>query len=357
MTSLKQLLSSRGHVAPATSILIAINVVVFLAMLWSGAGLWHTSNGVQLIWGANFGPATEDGEWWRLGSAMFLHFGVLHLVMNMWALWDGGQLVEQIFGTRRFLFLYLVSGLTGNLFSLVLHSGPVVSGGASGAIFGIYGALLSYLWLQRKFSTQANYRWLFWGVLAFSLLTISFGFFVSGIDNAAHSGGVISGLLCGLFLMPETGEPWGHEGVLRKIAAAGLVMLVGLLVVFRPEPAYFLRDELRLRQEIGQFLRNDAEISSEWERILREGSQGGVSFDELAQQIDHQVFHRYSENFDELSAQPKNTALPSAFAFDQLVRYAERRRDASRALVEGLREKDPVRIQQALDQAKVSRQK
>src|SRR4051794_15725661 len=95
--------------APATAGLIALNVVVFGVMLFYGAGLWHAPNEVQLTWGANFGPATQDGQWWRLATAMFLHFGVVHLGMNMWALWDCGRIVERLFGSTRLLAIYLAS--------------------------------------------------------------------------------------------------------------------------------------------------------------------------------------------------------------------------------------------------------
>ena len=132
-----------------TLLLIAGNLIVFGLMLNAGAGLLHSNNGVQLAWGANFGPATQDGQWWRLGSALFLHFGLIHIVMNLWALWDGGQLVERIYGHLRFILIYFASGLFGNLLSLVVQGNEAVSGGASGAIFGIYGALLIFLWRER----------------------------------------------------------------------------------------------------------------------------------------------------------------------------------------------------------------
>ena len=108
----------RAPVPPMTRLLITLNVLVFVVMLFGGAGFWHSPNTVQLTWGANFAPATADGQWWRLASAMFLHFGALHLGMNMLALWDGGKLVERMFGALRFVVIYLVSGVGGNLLGI-----------------------------------------------------------------------------------------------------------------------------------------------------------------------------------------------------------------------------------------------
>ena len=121
MQSFHQVLKQRLPNVTLTKLLIAINLLVFAAMLVGGAGFWHSPNGIQLTWGANFGPATQDGEWWRLFTAMFLHFGAMHLVLNCYALWDAGQLAERMYGHGRFLAIYLLSGLGGNLLSFVVQ--------------------------------------------------------------------------------------------------------------------------------------------------------------------------------------------------------------------------------------------
>lgn len=353
MSSLNDQLCLRLPQLRITPLLMAVNVLVFAAMLLSGAGLWHSQNGVQLAWGANFGPATQDGEWWRLASAMFLHFGLLHLALNMWALWDGGQWVERMYGHFRFAAIYFVAGLAGNLLSLVIHQGHAVSGGASGAIFGLYGALLSYLWLERSQIQRGEFRWLFWAAVGFSVVSIAFGFMVPGIDNAAHIGGLIGGLLMGVLIKPEAGAV---DRSLRMKWAAGLVFVafVGVMVVNIPQLAYRWSDEKQVQREIGEFLQEDAAISRAWESIMRQGQRKGASFEELADVIESVVADRYEHSFEELSALPRDANLPSALAAERVTRYAEQRRDASRAMVEGLRAKDRVLIEKALEQARQS---
>jgi rhomboid protease GluP len=336
-----------------TPLLMAANVLVFGAMLLSGAGLWHSQNGVQLAWGANFGPATQDGEWWRLGSAMFLHFGLLHLALNMWALWDGGQWVERMYGHFRFVVLYFAAGLAGNLLSLVVHAGQAVSGGASGAIFGLYGALLSYLWLERSRIQRGEFRWLFWAAIGFSVVTIVFGLMIPGIDNAAHIGGLIAGLLMGVLIKPNAGVVAMPQRT-KLIAGLGLVVLVGLMMASVPQRAYRWSDEKHVQREIGEFLQEDAAITRAWESIMQQGQRKGASFEELADVIESVVADRYEHSFEELSALPHDTNLPSALAAERLTRYAGQRRDASRAMVDGLRAKDRMQIQKALEQARQS---
>ena len=355
MTSLYDQLRLRMPQLRITPLLIAANVIVFVAMLFNGAGLWHSQNGVQLAWGANFGPATQDGQWWRLGSALFLHFGLLHISLNMFALWDAGQWVERMYGHFRFAVIYFSAGLAGNLLSLVIHAGHAVSGGASGAIFGLYGALLSYLWLERSRIHRGEFRWLFWAAIGFSMATIVFGFLIPGIDNAAHIGGLIAGLLMGVLLVKSEEQ----DLVIRRrgqwFSGGALVLLVGGMVARIPEPAYRWSDEKQVRQEIGEFLQQDAAISRAWESLLMQGRRKGVSFDELADVIESVVVERYEHSFEELSSLPQDTRLPSAQTAEHLRNYAEQQRDASRAMVEGLRARDRKQIQKALEEARKSR--
>lgn len=340
---IQELLRRRVPKTPVTVSLIAINCLVFLAMLANGAGLWHSQNAVQLAWGANFGPATQDGEWWRLGTAMFLHFGALHLLLNMWALWDGGHFVERMFGHARFVAIYFLSGISGSLLSLVSHQGSAVSGGASGAIFGVYGALLIFLWRERRHLHPNEFRWLFWGATGFAAVTIVLGLLIPGIDNAAHGGGLLAGLLGGLILARGLDRNETAARYPRLIAGGLLALALAALIANIPAPAYRWRDEALARKEISDFIKGDAIIGRAWQDIVNDGRRGSASFGELADRIDTAIGDRYDESFEHLSRLSGDPALPSAPALEKLRRYAEARRDASRSLAVELRSKDAGR--------------
>jgi rhomboid protease GluP len=333
-----------------TNGLIAANAIVFVVMLGFGAGLWHSGNNVQLAWGANFGPATKDGEWWRLGSALFLHFGLFHLAFNMFSLWDGGRLVERMYGPARFVLIYFCSGLVGNLLSLIAQGDRAVSGGASGAIFGVYGALMVFLWRERGRLDPSEFKWMFWAAVGFSVVSIGLGLQVTGIDNAAHIGGLIGGTLAGAALNPPQ-SPAQRGGPGRWLAAGALLVGTALLVGNIPAPRYRWSEEVQARGGINQFLSQDARIRARWGAILHHARQQEASFDEIAGRIESEISGPYAQSFEQLSNLHLDAAAPSAAALQSLRDYAEVRRDASRALVEGLRAKDSQQIQQALELA------
>jgi rhomboid protease GluP len=345
-TLIERLRAARRFV-PATYALIAANVVLFLAMMSLGAGLGLSANGIHLAWGASFGPATQDGQWWRLASAMFIHFGILHLAFNMWALWDAGQFVERLFGTARFVTIYAASGLAGNILSLALQGNRAVSGGASGAIFGVFGALLIALWHDRRQLHAAEFRWLFGGAAVFAAASIGFGVFVAGIDNAAHLGGLAGGTLLAIALYrPSEGRAGSAWNV--RLAALGVLAaaIVGLLAAM-PAPRYRWSEELEAQQEIRHFIQQESVISNEWNGLLAEERKGELSFDQLANRIDADIATRYADSFAELSRLPDDSRVPSAGTVRLLREYAQVRSEQSRELAEGLREGDAARIGKA----------
>src|SRR5207302_10180954 len=127
---------------------IVINILVFLVMALNRISPIHPTTDQMLHWGAQFGPFTLGGQWWRLFSSMFLHNGIIHLGLNMWCLWNLGLLAESLFGRWTFLAIYLATGVGADLFSLSWNASRV-SSGASGAIFGLAGALITGLYFAR----------------------------------------------------------------------------------------------------------------------------------------------------------------------------------------------------------------
>ena len=346
--ALTDLMRSKPREVPVTSALLAINLVVFAVMLVFGAGLWHSANGVQLAWGANFGPATQDGQWWRLFTAMFIHFGLIHLALNMFALWDIGRLVERLFGRTRYVLLYVGSGIIGNLLSLVLQGNQAVSGGASGAIFSLYGALLVFLWRERKQVEAGEFRWLFGGSVLFISLMLGMGFAMPGIDNAAHGGGLLAGILLGHVLL----QPWTPHSATRPLSralTAGLTACtLAALVLHIPQPKYLFGEELRARAAIEQFVNTDRALRERYETLVGSGLKGAASFDAVAGGIDGNVAAGYERSFEQLQAASPNSDAPSAQTLQQLQSYANAQAQAARDVAQGFRSKDPERIKKAL---------
>ena len=182
-----------------TPTLILANTVVFLAMALVTKNLMEPPVNAMIQWGANFGPRTMHGEWWRLLTSMFLHFGPLHLACNMWALWNLGQLVERLVGNVGFLILYLAAGLLGGLASLAWNP-EIASAGASGAVFGVSGGLIGFLALRRDSIPMPILQSLQSSMASFVGFNVLFGIMIPNIDMACHLGGLIGGVFCGLIL-------------------------------------------------------------------------------------------------------------------------------------------------------------
>ena len=227
----------------ATSALIAVNVALYFlswyltqtaasAELASAPGMGGIRGDVLVRLGGKFGPLMYTGQWWtgqwwRLVTAMFLHAGLLHIGMNMWCLVDLGPAVESLFGSAKFLVIYLVTGVVGFLLSL-WWSPYGVSIGASGAVLGLVGVLIGASFhhggLGKAYRGQL-WRWV--------MYIFVFGLFFS-VDNAAHAGGLLSGLVLG-YAIPE-GEPetrasenlWNALAVLSVLVIAGSFVLMAL---------------------------------------------------------------------------------------------------------------------------------
>lgn len=182
----------------ATAALIGLNLAVFTLMVVAGTGLLRPTGGQIVNWGGNYGPLTLGTQWWRLLTSIFVHIGLLHLVVNMWCLYQLGSLAEKLYGGWSFLLLYLLTGLAGSIAS-ISRSTSVASAGSSGAIFGLAGALITSLCFGKLPISRRNLVIALGSLLAFAGYNLAYGFLKGGIDNGAHVGGLICGLLIGAF--------------------------------------------------------------------------------------------------------------------------------------------------------------
>lgn len=187
--------------------LVAINCIIFL--LLAAANLSFSSFSPQSLYylGVNFSPWVEQGQWWRLLSSVFLHFGLMHLAFNSISTLFLGRLLEDFVGRRIFLLVYLLTGIAGSLASFNFNK-EVFSAGASGAVFGILGLFITIL-LANVLPKDVRNRWLKdIGVLL--VINAAIGFFAP-VDNAAHIGGLIAGALLGVVLLPLMKRRWLAE--------------------------------------------------------------------------------------------------------------------------------------------------
>ncbi|WP_188206160.1 rhomboid family intramembrane serine protease [Alkalibacillus aidingensis] len=194
-----------------TFVLIALNLVIFALLERNGSS---TDTFHLIDWGAKFNPAIANGEWWRIITSMFLHIGALHLFMNMLALFFLGDVAEKIYGTKRFLFIYFTAGVFGGVASFATND--AVAAGASGAIFGLFGALLFF---------GVHYRDLFFKTIGSSLLiivaiNIVFGFTIPQIDNGAHLGGLIGGFFAAQIVhLPK------KKDIMKQVVAIVIIVI------------------------------------------------------------------------------------------------------------------------------------
>lgn len=166
-----------------TYVLIAINIIIFAV----GLLLNLSDDFINLF--ANYGPLVTSGQYYRLFTSMFLHGNVLHIAFNMYALYLLGTQAEGFFGKTKFLIIYILSGLSGSLLSILLNQ-VAVSVGASGAIFGILGALLYFGYNYRVYLGNTLVR----EILPVIMINLLLGFMMTGVDNFAHIGGLVAGI-------------------------------------------------------------------------------------------------------------------------------------------------------------------
>lgn len=218
---------------PVTTVLVGLNVLVFLLMVLSGASFTKPEFQQLVKWGADYGPLTFGAhQYWRTLTSNYVHFGILHIAVNMWCLWNLGMLVERIFDRWTYVLLYTACGIGGSILGLWVHP-TAVEAGASGAIFGIADALIAALYLGRLPVPPSALKATLKSLVLFAAYNLFFGL-LPGISNAAHVGGLITGLGLGASLAPRlTAPPDERNSWRRWIFIVAAVLLFALFQVVR----------------------------------------------------------------------------------------------------------------------------
>ncbi len=197
-----------------TYFLLGINIVIFLLLELNGSS---KSTETLIRFGAKYNPAIiENGEWWRIISSMFLHIGFLHLFMNMFAVYYLGIAVERIYGSIRFIIVYFLAGIGGGLASFAFTTN--ISAGASGALFGLFGALLFFGLTHKKIFFQTMGK----SLLIIIGINLVFGFMVPQVDNGAHLGGLITGFIASAIL---------HLPGMKKVSMQFLAFILYVVII------------------------------------------------------------------------------------------------------------------------------
>jgi membrane associated rhomboid family serine protease len=318
-----------------TIVLAAANIGAFLLSLSAGADPMAPTPDQIFALGGNFGPATLDGDWWRLVTSMFLHYGVLHIAMNMVGLIDGGRHVERLYGRAAFLALYLFAGVAGSLVSAL--PGKAVSAGASGAIFGIFGAWGAYLLFHRDKIDKELLAKQSKGLLIFLAYNIWFGLTAEGIDMRAHLGGLGAGFVAGLILASD------KQYVARVVAIfVGAVVVVGVTatgVVPKPQANVLLASA---KADIEKFAKIESRALDRYNQLVKDDK---LTQEEIANIIELEILPVWREG--------KTLVWSIGHLPDKmntnLRAYIETREKAWVAMVAALRKNDQAGLAEAMN--------
>jgi membrane associated rhomboid family serine protease len=215
-----------------TPLLVYINMAVFLLMVISGVNFLLPDNESLIRWGANFRPITLEGQWWRLITNFFLHIGIMHLLLNMYALLYIGLLLEPYLDKAKFIAAYFLTGIIASITSLYWHD-LTISAGASGAIFGMYGVFLAML--TTNIIDKSSRKALLTSIGIFVGYNLLYGT-KGGIDNAAHVGGLLSGFIIGYAFYPSLKKPASTKLEYAAIAILAVVVFSTSFMVYHKIP-------------------------------------------------------------------------------------------------------------------------
>jgi rhomboid protease GluP len=330
-----------------TPTIIVVNVAVFVAMAW----VFHSVTGfipLQLAaWGGNSGALDVQGQWWRLLSYQFLHANIVHLGLNMWVMWSVGRLTERLYGSFALLFIYLSSGALAGLASIVWNP-DIVSVGASGSIFGVFGALLALLFLSQDEVPMPVLRyWL--PITLFVAFNLVSGFREPGIDNAAHVGGLFAGVSIGAIMVRplDSKKSFPVRKTLLATLFAGACAILPLwymgTLVYRPSSLAQFADTHRW------YIDQEMPNLQLWQSLALQADSGTISNDDLGKRFEKDILPFWVQADARLRKELKSPGSQSNPFLAPIADFARLRLAWAKAIIEATR--NPQSLQAALDDA------
>jgi rhomboid protease GluP len=343
--AIRERLAAPSVVCP---VIIAANVLVFIAMVATGANWLNPHGTIMLRWGADFWPATTSGQWWRLLTAAFLHFGAIHLAANMYALWSIGRFAERIFGSVAFAALYLLTALISSLVS-VWWDPDAITAGASGAVFAVFGAVLSYLLIRKASFPRHALKSLIQGTVVVIGFNVFWGLTQPGISNSAHLGGLASGMILGaIFASPMERERRQKQWVPRLLT--GVVVGVAALaagIVLIPKAgkgSFQLRAELSFAQARQSVAQVENQVIEQYNRLVRQAKDKKWDDAEFGKRLEGDVVPLWGQALKDLKAAEVSRGSVSRPLWEGLVAYVRQRQEAYAAFAEGLQAGDEAAL-------------
>ncbi len=309
-----------------TYALIAANLIMFAIELAAGASAMTPTPQKMLELGGNFAPLTLHSQPWRLVSSMFLHYGLLHVALNMVCLWQG-RVVEQLFGRAGFIAIYVVAGLLGGVASMARNA-DVVSAGASGAVFGVYGAFGAYLVLRKSSMAGEIWEKTIRQIGTFVGINLVYGFVTPGIDMSAHIGGIVAGFAIGAALLA------GKTAAAPRTQRAIGLMLAG--VALTAAAIFTIRPPTDVTPVLEAFEKVESRCIDSWNQITKAGKAGTSTKDQMIAGLERDVIAPWKAMRAQVVAVEHPPARLEGL-FDAMKHYAGTRQDAWEAFLAVLR--------------------
>lgn len=317
-----------------TPTLIVVNLVIFALTSFFGGDLFGADGQFLRDWGANYAWDTRSGQWWRVITSAFLHFGLVHVAFNMLVLADVGRLLERLIGNIGFAVVYFATAAVAGLCSVAFNEGAVCAG-ASGAVFGVAGALLGFV-LRRHDTVPKEVISSLGGRLGtFVVINLMFGFTVPGIDNAAHVGGLVSGFACGLVLSQPLDVGTLGRRPLRNLAAVVAAVACGAVAI-----SLMPAESINVDEEFETFAENEATALRVTQGWITRLDRGQADPRDAADALEEKVVTVWAGEIERMERVREVRGIRTEFVA-LFVDYTRARHDGTEALVRFLRSDDP----------------